>query len=100
MSFIEVTIDGSAAYLRACIVSGVLPDIAKKSGCVIYCDPPIGPLSVEETTEEVFAMLYDPDEDTEDNEDNEEEEDEEEDEDYEDTDQYVTDMMKAWNINF
>lgn len=97
MSFIEVTIDGAAAYLRACIVSGVLPDIAKKSGCVIYCDPPIGPLSVEEAAEEVFAMLYDPDEDIEEE---DEEEDEEGEEDYEDTDQYVTDMMKAWSINF
>ena len=91
MSFIEVTIKGKIGYVRASCVSGVLPDTARLKGSVVYCDPPIEVLAVDETVEEVYAMLYEEYEE-------EDEDEEEEEEEYEATDQYVTDMMAAWNV--
>ena len=49
MSWIEVTVKGETAYLRANCVSGILPDTSRKAGAVIYCDPPIECLAVDES---------------------------------------------------
>ena len=58
MSWIEVTVKGETAYLRANCVSGILPDTSRKTGAVIYCDPPIECLAVDESVVDVYAMLY------------------------------------------
>ena len=64
MSWIELTdLKGNACFLRSCCISGMLADSTRKTGCIVYCDPPIEALAVKETAEDVFAMLYVEDED-------------------------------------
>jgi hypothetical protein len=82
MSWIEVTVKGETAYLRANCVSGILPDTSRKTGAVIYCDPPIECLAVDESVVDVYAMLY--------------EELEEEDEDDDITDEQYSDIIESY----
>ncbi len=83
MSWIEVTVKGETAYLRANCVSGILPDTSRKTGAVIYCDPPIECLAVDESVVDVYAMLYE-----------ELEEDEDEDDDI--TDEQYSDIIESY----
>ena len=69
MSFVRLTIKGKDCYLRACSVQAILPDEKRKDGCVIYCDPPVEALSVDESVEDVFTMVYTEETDDEDEED-------------------------------
>ena len=81
MSWIEVTVKGKTAYLRANCVSGILPDTSRKVGAVIYCDPPIECLAVDESVVDVYAMLY---------------EELEEDEDDDITDEQYSDIIESY----
>jgi hypothetical protein len=81
MSWIEVTVKGETAYLRANCVSGILPDTSRKTGAVIYCDPPIECLAVDESVVDVYAMLY---------------EELEEDEDDDITDEQYSDIIESY----
>ena len=75
------TVKGETAYLRANCVSGILPDTSRKTGAVIYCDPPIECLAVDESVVDVYAMLY---------------EELEEDEDDDITDEQYSDIIESY----
>lgn len=54
----EFKYKGQPLYILASSIVAVLPDTYRPDCAVLYTEPPLGELSVDETVDEAFAQWY------------------------------------------
>ena len=54
----EFKYKGEPLYILASSIVAVLPDTYRKGHAMLYTEPPLGELSVDETVDEAFAQWY------------------------------------------
>jgi len=55
---IEFTVNKLPAYVLATSVMAILPDVNRKGKSMVYMDPPVESLAIDESPEDAFALWY------------------------------------------